>query len=85
VWTGFSIFIRVLYRMQNLFANKSTTWILLFSAITIIWWFAIWTVVEDTLVLVSGGKRHIHVALCVAIIAAISIGFYGYPELLEKL
>ena len=83
--TGFSIFIPVLnMAAHSLFGNKSTSWILVFSAITIIWWFCIWTVVEDILAIMSGGKKHIHVSLCLAIIAAISIGFYGYPELLEK-
>ena len=70
--------------MHTLFADKSATWILLFSAITIIWWFCIWTLVEDTLRVLSGRQRYIHLTLCAVLIAVIFIGFYEYPELLEK-
>jgi hypothetical protein len=80
-----SIFIGTQVDMHTLFANKSSAWILLFSAITIVWWFSIWTLVDDTLRMIAGGKRHIHLALCAVLIAAISIGFYGYPELLDKM
>jgi hypothetical protein len=71
--------------MNTLFAGKSTLWILVFSAITIVWWLCIWTLVDDTLAMVSRGKRHIHLLLCAVLVIVIFIGFYEYPELLEKL
>jgi len=55
------------------------------SIIIIIWWVTLWLIIEETIVYLSGDKRHIKISICVVIIIIISIYAHVFPKFASRL
>jgi len=55
------------------------------SIIIIIWWVTLWLIVEETIVYLSGNKRHLKLSICVVIIIIISIYAHVFPKFASRL
>jgi len=55
------------------------------SVLIILWWVALWLILEESISFLSGDKRHRKIAICVIIIVIITIYAHIYPHFLNKL
>ena len=65
--------------------NKVVPGILGTSFIIILWWVALWFIIEETIVFLAGNKRHLKLSICVIIIVIITIYAHYTPHLALKL
>jgi len=50
------------------------------SMITILWWASLWYLIEETIVYVTGNKKHLKAAICIAIIMTIIFYCHINPD-----
>ena len=55
------------------------------SFIIILWWVALWYIIEETIVFLAGNKRHLKLSICVIIIVIITIYAHYTPYIALKL
>jgi hypothetical protein len=55
------------------------------SAIIIIWWVSLWLIIEETIVYVSGDRRHVKLAICTLIVIVLSFYAHIYPAFTRRL
>ena len=65
--------------------NKVVPGILGTSFIIILWWVALWFIIEETIVFLAGNKRHLKLSICVIIIVIITIYAHHAPYIALKL
>jgi len=60
--------------------KQASTNVISLSMITILWWASIWYLIEETIIYISGNKKHLKAAICISIIMTITFYCYVYPE-----
>ena len=61
------------------YVNTNTN-MFLASIITILWWASIWYLIEETMVYVSGNKKHFKAFICMIIIIGITMYSFLNPD-----
>lgn len=54
------------------------------SVLVILWWVAVWVLVEEAILFISGNRRHIKMLVCVLIIFSIVVTCSLFPHHLSR-